>query len=123
VLDGQLLMGSPHCFCSSYILLGMLDFRATRKVAGGERRDPQRTRERLLQAAFREIHKSGFRGTDLDTILRTAGVTKGAMYDHFDEGFRKRTAKLFGAGRTPSRSRCETARNAEWCAAACIPKK
>ena len=47
-------------------------------------RDPQRTRERLLQAAFREIYRSGFRGTDLDTILDTAGVTKGALYHHFD---------------------------------------
>jgi TetR/AcrR family transcriptional repressor of nem operon len=46
-------------------------------------RNPQRTRERLLQAAFQEIHKSGFRGTDLETILRAAGVTKGAMYHHF----------------------------------------
>jgi TetR/AcrR family transcriptional repressor of nem operon len=62
----------------------MLESRASRKVAGGERRNPQRTRARLLQAAFREIYKSGFRGTDLDTILRTAGVTKGAMYHHFE---------------------------------------
>jgi TetR/AcrR family transcriptional repressor of nem operon len=62
----------------------MLNSVASRKVANGERRGPQRTRERLLQAAFREIHKTGFRGTDLDTILRTAGVTKGAMYHHFE---------------------------------------
>jgi len=47
-------------------------------------RDPQRTRERLLQAAFREIYRSGFRGTDLESILDTAGVTKGALYHHFD---------------------------------------
>lgn len=48
------------------------------------RRDPQRTRERLLHAAFEEIYRSGFRGTDLETILDTAGVTKGALYHHFD---------------------------------------
>ncbi|MFZ3216908.1 MAG: TetR/AcrR family transcriptional regulator [Candidatus Acidiferrales bacterium] len=47
------------------------------------RRNPERTRGRLLQAAFREIHASGFRGTDLDTILATAGMTKGAVYHHF----------------------------------------
>ncbi len=47
-------------------------------------RNPQRTRERLLQAAFQEIYRSGFRGTDLETILDTAGVTKGALYHHFD---------------------------------------
>ena len=47
-------------------------------------RNPQRTRERLLQAAFQEVYRSGFRGTDVETILNTAGVTKGALYHHFD---------------------------------------
>jgi TetR/AcrR family transcriptional regulator, transcriptional repressor for nem operon len=62
----------------------MLNPKTGRKAARGKRRNPERTRERVLQAAFREIYKSGFRGTDLDTILRTAGVTKGAMYHHFE---------------------------------------
>jgi TetR/AcrR family transcriptional regulator, transcriptional repressor for nem operon len=47
------------------------------------RRNPQGTRERLLQAAFQEIYKSDFRGTNLETILRATGATKGAMYHHF----------------------------------------
>jgi TetR/AcrR family transcriptional repressor of nem operon len=47
-------------------------------------RDPKRTRVRLLQAAFQEMHRSGFRSTDLDAILAKAGVTKGALYYHFD---------------------------------------
>jgi TetR/AcrR family transcriptional regulator, transcriptional repressor for nem operon len=47
-------------------------------------RDPERTRGRLLQAAFQEIHRSGFRSADLDAILARAGVTKGALYYHFD---------------------------------------
>jgi TetR/AcrR family transcriptional regulator, transcriptional repressor for nem operon len=38
----------------------------------------------LLRAAFQEIHRSGFRSADLDTILAKAGVTKGALYYHFD---------------------------------------
>jgi AcrR family transcriptional regulator len=38
----------------------------------------------LLQAAFQEIHRSGFRSADLDAILAKAGVTKGALYHHFD---------------------------------------
>ncbi len=38
----------------------------------------------MLQAAFKEVHRSGFRGTDLDTILAAAGVTKGALYHHFE---------------------------------------
>jgi TetR/AcrR family transcriptional repressor of nem operon len=47
-------------------------------------RDPERTRKRLLLAAFQEIYRSGFRSADLDAILATAGVTKGALYYHFD---------------------------------------
>jgi TetR/AcrR family transcriptional regulator, transcriptional repressor for nem operon len=46
-------------------------------------RDPRRTRERLLQAASREIYRSGFQSASLDTILASAGVTKGALYHHF----------------------------------------
>jgi TetR/AcrR family transcriptional regulator, transcriptional repressor for nem operon len=58
--------------------------RATRKTQpSARRRNPVETRSRLLGAAFREMHRSGFRGTDLDTILSQAGVTKGAMYHHF----------------------------------------
>src|SRR5271155_379535 len=53
-----------------------------RKVATP--RNPERTRVRLLQAAFQEIHHSGFRSADLDAILAKAGVTKGALYYHFD---------------------------------------
>jgi TetR/AcrR family transcriptional regulator, transcriptional repressor for nem operon len=46
-------------------------------------RDPERTRERLLRAASREIYRSGFQSASLDTILAAAGVTKGALYHHF----------------------------------------
>ena len=37
----------------------------------------------MLEAAFREVHKSGFQSTGLDTILAATGVTKGALYYHF----------------------------------------
>jgi TetR/AcrR family transcriptional regulator, transcriptional repressor for nem operon len=47
-------------------------------------RDPDATRSGLLRAAFQEVHRSGFQGTDLDSILRSAGVTKGALYHHFE---------------------------------------
>jgi TetR/AcrR family transcriptional regulator, transcriptional repressor for nem operon len=47
-------------------------------------RNPERTRRLLLQAAFKEIYRSGFRSADLDAILAAAGVTKGALYYHFD---------------------------------------
>jgi len=47
-------------------------------------RDPEHTRERLLEAAFREIHRSGFQSASIDAILAAANVTKGALYHHFD---------------------------------------
>lgn len=47
-------------------------------------RDPERTRERLLQAAFREVHKSGFQSAAIDAILAASDVTKGALYHHFE---------------------------------------
>ena len=47
-------------------------------------RNSERTRGLLLQAAFREMYRSGFRSADMDAILAAAGVTKGALYYHFD---------------------------------------
>jgi len=46
--------------------------------------NPERTRQRLLQAAYREVYRSGFRSASLDAILGDTGVTKGALYYHFD---------------------------------------
>jgi TetR/AcrR family transcriptional repressor of nem operon len=62
----------------------MLAVRKKPRPNGRTPRDPERTRVRLLQAAFQEIHRSGFRSADLDAILAKAGVTKGALYYHFD---------------------------------------
>ena len=47
-------------------------------------RDSERTRERLLQAAFREVYKVGFQSAGIDTILAATNVTKGALYYHFE---------------------------------------
>jgi TetR/AcrR family transcriptional repressor of nem operon len=38
----------------------------------------------LLQAAFREMHRSGFQSAGIDAILAATNVTKGALYYHFD---------------------------------------
>ena len=57
-------------------------------LAGRERkrrsRDPERTRERLLQAAFRQVYRSGFQSAGINTILAATNVTKGALYHHFE---------------------------------------
>src|ERR1700689_3060045 len=62
----------------------MLAARKSPKRKATRLRDSERTRERLLQAASREIYRSGFQSASLDTILAVAGVTKGALYYHFD---------------------------------------
>jgi AcrR family transcriptional regulator len=46
--------------------------------------DPEHTRKGLLEAAFREVYKSGFRSAGIDVILAASNVTKGALYYHFD---------------------------------------
>jgi len=47
------------------------------------KRQPDQTRQKLLERAFEEIHRNGFRAASLDSILEDAGVTKGALYHHF----------------------------------------
>src|SRR6202167_1622196 len=66
------------------ILVGMSQVKPRSSRRTAKARDPERTRERVLQAAFQEIYRSGYRGADLDAILAAAGVTKGALYYHFD---------------------------------------
>ena len=48
------------------------------------KRQPDLTRQKLLERAFEEIHRNGFRAASLDSILADAGVTKGALYHHFE---------------------------------------
>ena len=56
---------------------------ASMSAVTAPRRAPDQTRQKLLAAAFEEIHKSGFRAASLDAILESTGVTKGALYHHF----------------------------------------
>ncbi|MGN7611277.1 TetR/AcrR family transcriptional regulator [Magnetococcales bacterium HHB-1] len=46
-------------------------------------KDPQRTRRRLLKSAYEEIYRHGFQATSLNTVLKRANMTKGALYHHF----------------------------------------
>src|ERR1700756_2202977 len=64
----------------TYILVGMSG------THDGKRRlrDPERTRERLVRAAFQEVYRSGFQSASIDTILAATNVTKGALYYHFE---------------------------------------
>lgn len=55
----------------------------TTRGAPRRRKDPEATRERLLQCAFAEIYEHGYERASLDRILAHSGVTKGALYHHF----------------------------------------
>lgn len=46
-------------------------------------RNPDQTKEKILLAAFEEMHMKGFQSASLYAILAKAGVTKGALYHHF----------------------------------------
>ena len=46
-------------------------------------KDPEGTRERLLEAAFVEIHEHGYRAANMDRVVERSGVTRGALYHHF----------------------------------------
>jgi len=46
-------------------------------------RQPDVTRETILDAAFQEIHRHGFQAASLSNILAKTGLTKGALYHHF----------------------------------------
>ncbi len=45
---------------------------------------PDRTRQHLLEAAFAEMHRHGYQAASLSRILANTGLTKGALYHHFD---------------------------------------
>src|SRR5271168_5142367 len=62
----------------------MLVVRQNPKRRAPRLRNPERTRERLLQAGFREVYKHGFQSAGIDAILAATNVTRGALYYHFE---------------------------------------
>lgn len=46
-------------------------------------RNPENTRQKILIAAFAEIHRHGFQGMRVDQVLSQTGLKKGALYHHF----------------------------------------
>ncbi len=46
-------------------------------------RNPDATREAILDAAFQEIYRNGFQAASLSSILAKTSLTKGALYHHF----------------------------------------
>src|SRR5687767_15426039 len=46
-------------------------------------RDPEKTRENILDAAQALILDHGFGATTVDAVVTRAGITKGAFFHHF----------------------------------------
>jgi AcrR family transcriptional regulator len=46
-------------------------------------KNPEETRQIILQAAFEEIHRYGFQAASLNSILEKTNLTKGALFHHF----------------------------------------
>ncbi len=46
-------------------------------------RNPENTRQKIINAAFQEIHKHGYQGMRVDNVLKNTGLKKGALYHHF----------------------------------------
>src|SRR2546428_2461815 len=57
------------------------------RLAGSAKasRNPQRTQERILQAAFKEFAGKGFAGARVDGIARRAGINKRMLYHYFGD--------------------------------------
>ena len=55
----------------------------TQKTDSTRTRDPERTRERILDAAQGLILDHGFGATTVDAVTSRAGITKGAFFHHF----------------------------------------
>ncbi len=46
-------------------------------------KQPDTTRDTILDAAFCEIHRQGYQAASIANILAKTGLTKGALYHHF----------------------------------------
>src|SRR5438132_8988927 len=71
---------------SDYLGSGILimNLLSSRLPAGqAATRDPERSRERILAAAFKEFAAKGFAGARVDRIARGAGINKRMLYHYF----------------------------------------
>jgi AcrR family transcriptional regulator len=55
------------------------------RVGTDRSQQAERTRGRLVEAACRLFTVDGYAATSMNAIAREAGVTKGALYHHFDD--------------------------------------
>ena len=63
----------------------MRELLSSARAAQPARRNPARTRERILGAAFREFAAKGFAGARVDAIARNASINKRMLYHYFGD--------------------------------------
>lgn len=54
-----------------------------RKQPAITRRDPKRTREKIIACATQEFARNGYDGARIDQIVQSAGISKNLLYHHF----------------------------------------
>ncbi|MET1254024.1 TetR family transcriptional regulator C-terminal domain-containing protein [Aliikangiella maris] len=47
------------------------------------KKNPQQTRELILNVAAKLLHRHGYKGLRVDEVVEKTGLTKGALYHHF----------------------------------------
>lgn len=74
-----------------------------RRIASTAATSPERTRQRLLDAATDVFLEKGYEGTRVAEIARRAGLTTGAIYGNFDSKAHLLTAALAAGCETQHR--------------------
>ena len=57
-------------------------------------RDPENTKKRILKSASILFNTKGYKATSISDITSAAGITKGAIYKHFQDKFHLEKASL-----------------------------
>lgn len=63
-----------------------LTFMPTRYILVGMKertRDPERSKQIIVESALKQVHRKGFMAASLNDILPETGLTRGALYYHF----------------------------------------
>lgn len=77
--ERQDLRNTPRqsCLTETYRLV------CTVPMATQTAKQPDITRDKIVDAAYQEIYRHGFQAASLSNILAKTGLTKGALYHHF----------------------------------------
>lgn len=52
-------------------------------ISKTSKKKPEETRQKIIDAAFKEMYKHGYQGMRVDRVLKNTSLKKGALYYHF----------------------------------------